>query len=85
MKNEDVFEDLARADQIDRAAAMEELRRRHALEQRKPEGPAATGHCLNCDARLAARQRWCDVNCRTDWEKQLRAQQMRPQYDDPAE
>lgn len=78
MKNEDVFEDLNRADQIDRASAMEELRRRHAIEQRKPEGPPANGYCFNCEARLRQGLRWCDVSCRDDWEKTARAQRMAP-------
>jgi hypothetical protein len=72
IRNEDLHEDLLRPDQSDRATAMEELRRRAALAVRQPEGPAPTGHCLNCDARLAPRQRWCDAHCRDDWEKEQR-------------
>lgn len=68
-KHEDLLEDLNRTDQADRASAMEELRRRAALEVRKPEAPEATGFCLNCDAHLATKQRWCDVHCRNDWQK----------------
>ena len=68
-KHPDLIEDLNRPDQADRAAAMEELRRRAALEVRKPEAPSATGYCFNCEARLRQGQRWCDVNCRNDWEK----------------
>lgn len=68
-KHPDLLEDLNRPDQGDRAAAMEELRRRAAMSVRKPEAPAATGYCLNCDARLAVGLRWCDVACRDDWQK----------------
>lgn len=68
-KHPDLLEDLTRPDQADRASAMEELRRRAALEVRKPTAPDATGHCLNCDARLAVGLRWCDVNCRDDWQR----------------
>jgi hypothetical protein len=71
-KHEDILEELKRTDQGDRAAAMEELRRRAALAVRKPEAPAANGHCLNCDAHVAPKQRWCDVNCRDDWQKTQR-------------
>ncbi|HQU89224.1 MAG TPA: hypothetical protein PK620_06435 [Denitromonas sp.] len=39
-----------------------------ASQQRKPEGPKATGYCLNCDAPLAPDLRWCDAMCRDDWE-----------------
>ena len=65
----DLLEDLNRPDQADRAAAMEELRRRAALQVRKPEAAAATGFCFNCDARLHVGHRWCDVHCRDDWQK----------------
>lgn len=65
----DLLEDLNRPDQMDRAAAMEELRRRAALTVRKPEAATATGFCFNCDARLRAGLRWCDVACRDDWQR----------------
>jgi hypothetical protein len=68
-KHPDLVEDLNRADQSDRASAMEELRRRAALERRQPEAPPATGYCLNCEAKLREGQRWCDVHCRDDWQK----------------
>jgi hypothetical protein len=71
--NEDLQEDLNRSDPNDRASAIEELRRRAALQMRKPEGPAATGYCLNCDAHLSPKQRWCDADCRNDWQKTQRA------------
>lgn len=39
------------------------------LTVRKPEGPAATGRCLNCNhGPLAAGHRWCDAGCRDEWE-----------------
>ena len=68
-KHPDLLEELTRPDQGDRAAAMEELRRRAAIQARKPEAPAATGFCFNCEARLSAGRRWCDVHCRNDWQK----------------
>lgn len=35
--------------------------------QRKPEGPKATGRCLNCDKKLPLTHRWCDAECLADW------------------
>jgi hypothetical protein len=73
-----------KGDIIDQANETAEIFRRSALSQRKPDGPEATGHCLNCDARLAARQRWCDAPCRDDWEKAQRAVALAPREPDPA-
>lgn len=72
-----------KGDIIDQGNEAAELFRKAALSQRAPEGPEATGHCLNCDARLGPKQRWCDVNCRTDWEKTQRAVAMAPREPDP--
>lgn len=30
--------------------------------------PIATGHCFNCSNGLALDERWCDSDCRNDWE-----------------
>lgn len=73
----------SKGDIIDQANEAADIFRRSALSQRKPDGPAATGHCLNCDARMAPAQRWCDANCRTDWEKTQRAAAMAPREPDP--
>lgn len=40
-----------------------------ALLGRKPDGPQATGRCLCCGKPLANGVRWCDADCRDDWEK----------------
>ena len=45
---------------------------------RKPEGPAVTGACLNCDEPLAPPCRWCSPDCLFDWQKQERADAQRP-------
>jgi hypothetical protein len=85
LRNEDL-EDLFKGDQIDQANARAELRLRESLKQRKPEAPAATGYCFNCDARLAVGLRWCDVHCRDDWqahqEKEQRAAALAPREPD---
>lgn len=40
------------------------------LTARKPEGPGATGRCLNCDkAPLPVGHRWCNAECRDEWER----------------
>ena len=38
-----------KGDIIDQGNAAAELFRQEALTTRKPEGPAATGYCLNCE------------------------------------
>lgn len=72
-----------KGDIIDQGNEAAEIFRRSALSQRKPEGPAATGYCLNCDARLAPKLRWCGPPCRDDWEKQQRAAALAPREPDP--
>jgi hypothetical protein len=71
-----------KGDIIDQANEAAELFNRAAVSQRKPEGPAATGYCFNCDARLHVGQRWCDVPCRDDWQKAQRAVAMAPREPD---
>lgn len=39
------------------------------LAVRKAAGPAPTGHCLNCGEPLRDPLRWCDPDCRDDWER----------------
>jgi predicted nucleic acid-binding Zn ribbon protein len=37
-----------------------------------------TGHCLHCDAAIpphAENQRWCDQDCRDDWEHAQKTRQ----------
>jgi len=72
-----------KGDIIDQGNAAAEIFRRSALSQKQPEGPAATGHCLNCEAKLPPKQRWCDSSCRDDWEKAQRAGRMAPRELDP--
>ena len=52
----------------DKATEFEELRRADALKMRKPDGPEACGACLNCGAYLGDGLRWCDQDCRDDWQ-----------------
>jgi len=57
------------ADVLDQATDYEERDRELALRN-LDRGPviAATGHCLNCEAPLPAERRWCDADCRDDWQ-----------------
>lgn len=72
----------SKGDLIDQANEAAEIFRKASLSQKAPEGPPATGYCFNCDAHLAPKQRWCDVNCRADWEKVERAKRMAPKDSD---
>jgi hypothetical protein len=56
----------------DQASEIEQRDREIALQQcRKPDGPAALGYCLACGELLAGR-RWCDADCRDDYERGVR-------------
>ncbi|MDR2208850.1 MAG: DUF2116 family Zn-ribbon domain-containing protein [Azoarcus sp.] len=41
---------------------------------RLPDGPAVTGRCHWCGDPLPPGKRWCDSDCRDDWERAQRAQ-----------
>ncbi len=57
------------ADEADIANVRVALRDKVALEVRKPLGPLATGWCYNCLGMVAKGLRWCDADCRDDWEQ----------------
>lgn len=56
-------------DEADYANGRVALRDKIALKVRKPEGPLPTGFCYNCVEPLPDGHRWCDADCRDDWEK----------------
>lgn len=58
------------ADFADMGAAREQQDLELALKQRKPCGPQPTGYCLSCGEPLCADLRWCDAECRDDWQAQ---------------
>lgn len=58
---------MATIDDMASEREQQELERARAF--RKPVGPDPTGHCLYCGAPLAEGLRWCDVDCRDDWER----------------
>lgn len=53
----------------DQATVVEERDRELALAIRRPVGPDAVGCCRNCCEPLPAGLRWCDADCRDDWER----------------
>lgn len=55
-------------DDTDIATEREELARAAAISQRKPTGPAAMGFCHFCETPIAVGHRWCNVDCRNDWQ-----------------
>lgn len=57
------------SDLSDLATAFEGKYLESALSERKPNAPKPCGHCLNCEAPLPEGRRWCDADCRDDWEK----------------
>lgn len=38
-------------------------------ERKKPQGPPFTGKCLNCGEDTDEQRRWCDADCRDDWQR----------------
>ena len=61
------------ADEFDRAQELDEKLRAASEEaQREKAGLLEVqpcGHCLNCNATMLVKdQRWCDADCRDDWE-----------------
>ena len=61
------------ADIFDRATEREEMDRERALKMRKPEGPKATGYCLECGEPIGEGRRWCiGVECRDRWQSRRR-------------
>jgi len=61
------------SDNLDIASEREELDRSIAQALRRPAGPLATGRCLFCEEASPGR-RWCDAECRDQWELAMRAQ-----------
>lgn len=61
------------SDEIDHAATATELFTRAALSQRADESPLPCGFCHYCAEPLAAGLRWCDADCRDDWQAEQNA------------
>lgn len=60
-------------DIFDQASAVEQMHRDIALQNvRRGPAIAETGFCLNCETQVPAGHRWCDADCRDDWERARR-------------
>lgn len=56
------------ADDVDLMLEREAIYHEQLIKVRKPEGPQARGECLHCETPLPPPRRWCDAECRDDWE-----------------
>ncbi len=56
------------SDDIDRAQDEVERNLAYALRSRRPLGPEPTGLCSFCESPLGETKRWCDAECRDQWE-----------------
>ncbi|MCT7942412.1 hypothetical protein [Shewanella holmiensis] len=63
------------ADNVDDASDMIELHLAAELAKAKPNLPPLTGSCYYCDALTD--ERFCDADCRDDYERLQRSVQMR--------
>lgn len=58
-------------DDADRAREFQQAEIERGIRYRKP-APRYTGNCNWCDAPVEARNKFCDADCRDDWEKDQR-------------
>ncbi len=56
------------SDPLDQARHTSDMLLQHSLAHREPEAPAACGHCLYCQTALKPPRRWCNADCRDDWQ-----------------
>jgi hypothetical protein len=60
------------ANEADQASEIEELFLSVSLansRNQSVDSPKAKGACLNCEDKLAPPLRWCDSDCRDDWQR----------------
>lgn len=59
------------ADDIDKAQDQEQMTRDAILRAARDDKPHAecTGYCLQCGEPVEAPRRWCDNQCRDDWQR----------------
>jgi len=57
------------ADYADKSAEAADTFLMESLSWRRAEVDASGGHCLNCEAEIDLLMRWCDTDCRDDWQK----------------
>jgi hypothetical protein len=56
-------------DEVDIAAERMEIEMERLLKRRAASGPKPTGACLWCGEPVETGRRWCDADCRDDWER----------------
>lgn len=56
------------ADIADKSQKHEEMWLTENLSKRKQEGPEETGYCLFCGEKTKPGWRWCNAECRDNWE-----------------
>lgn len=57
-------------DDVERGQEKEQALREAALERRRPTAPPACGVCLYCNEPVPGVRRWCNEDCRDDWERE---------------
>lgn len=55
-------------DEADRAQIEIEREIERQVAHRQPDGPQPTGRCLWCGMGVTGGRRWCDPECRDEWE-----------------
>lgn len=55
-------------DMGDQAKAIAEMHLGLAMQNRREEGPGETGRCLNCGEPVSSGRRWCNAECRDEWQ-----------------
>ena len=58
-------------DDLDIASEREQIARDRAIESLRnaKSDIYSTGFCLGCGEQIAAQLRWCDIDCRDDWQR----------------
>lgn len=60
------------ADEVDLAGEFQEQFIADSLQRQlnaQVKIPRITGHCLNCEEKINKDSRWCDTDCRDDWQR----------------
>lgn len=71
-------------DEIDKANERAQELLEESLAKRKEQGPPPCGFCCFCQAPVPKGHRWCDIDCRQDWEReqQVKKDKAGRYYDD---
>lgn len=61
------------SDNIDHAVELNDFMLKAQLTQRRDEPViiGGKGYCLYCDEPVLGNRRWCDAQCRDDWQKEF--------------